>query len=443
MKYQFEERLCLRLRDVFVSVLKVLYKDNDEIPKCFLTFVFDYQDTYAYLYETDSLGNIIKKKLDNINYDQIRMEDSYESIIIHRFTNCTFSFLLKLEKDEKKSLMRSLARVFFERMLKPLSYVFEEDLKSSPQEWRITGFLNRIECEHEEDVIISRAILEYFHYIYDLDITLINNLSGATYEGRNINCGIIIPYKGYGRGTKRKHSSVELKLADKILFNNIEIRKLRKMLEIATVPLNLVVGRNKVILGYTTGEAKHYECRIVITGRMEWKVFFEGICIKYLNGTYRIVKQKKEIDNLYLLKKTCMSEEQFEKMKAVINEAAKQEHGTLLVIAEEKSTVNEVERLCRYNRGIKIKKFNLFRNLSYVQKITAIDGAVFIDYECNCYGIGIILDGDAVMEGLNSRGARYNSSVNYVKRRNDFGEKFIAVIISEDKPIDIFSGIDL
>lgn len=47
------------------------------------------------------------------------------------------------------------------------------------------------------------------------------------------------------------------------------------------------------------------------------------------------------------------------------------------------------------------------------------------------------------MEGLNSRGARYNSSVNYVKRRNDFGEKFIAVIISEDKTIDIFSGIDL
>lgn len=443
MDCKFEEQLCCRLRDVFASILKVLYEDSDEIPNYILTFIFDYQDTYINFYETGYTGDLIKKKLDNINYDRIRMEDLYESIIIHRFNNCIFSFLLKLEKDEKKSLMRSLTRVFFERMLKPLSYVFEEDLESSSQEWEFTGYLNRIECEHEEDVIISRAILEYFHYIYDLDITLINNLSGATYEGRNINCGIIIPYKGYGRGTKRKHSSIELKLADKILFNNKEIRKLRKMLEIASAPLNLVVGRDKVILGYTSNEAKHYECKIVITGRMEWKVFFEGICIKYLNGTYRIVKQNKEIDNLYLLKKACMSEEQFERLEAVINEAAKQEHGTLLVIAEEKSTVNEVERLCRYNRGIKIKKFNLFRNISYVQKITAIDGAVFIDYECNCYGIGIILDGDAVMEGLNSRGARYNSSINYVKRRNDFGEKFIAVIISEDKTIDIFSGINL
>lgn len=443
MNYKFEEQLCHRLRDVFASVLKVLYEDNEEIPNYFLTFIFDYQDTNTNLYETDSTRNLIKKELDSIDYDKIRMEELYESIIIHRFTNCTFSFLLKLEKNEKKSLMRSLARVFFERMLKPLSYVFEEDLKDSSQEWKFAGFLNRIECEHEEDVIISRAILEYFHYIYDMDITLINNLSGATYEGRNINCGIIIPYKGFGRGTKRKNSNIELKLADKILFSNKEIRKLRKMLEIATTPLNLVVGRDKVVLGYTLGEAKHYECKIVITGRMEWKVFFEGICVKYLNGTYRIVKQKKEIDNFYLLKKACMSEEQFERLETVINEAAKQEHGTLLVIAEEKSTVNEVERLCRYNRGIKIKKFNLFWNISYVHKITAIDGAVFIDYDCNCYGIGIILDGDAVMEGLNSRGARFNSSINYVKRRNDFGEKFIAVIISEDKTVDIFSGIDL
>lgn len=46
------------------------------------------------------------------------------------------------------------------------------------------------------------------------------------------------------------------------------------------------------------------------------------------------------------------------------------------------------------------------------------------------------------MEGLNSRGARYKSSINYVKRRNDFGEIFIAVIISEDKTIDIFSEKD-
>ncbi len=331
MNYKFEEQLCFRLQDVFMSILKVLYEDNEEILNCSLTFIFDYQDAYTHLYEIDFTRNLIKTKLDTINYDQIKMEEKYESIIIHRFTNCTFSFFLKLEKDQKKSLMRSLARIFFVRMLKPLSYIFEADLENSSQEWKFAGFLNRIECEHEEDIIISRAVLEYFHYIYDLDITLINNLSAATYEGRNINCGIIVPYKGYGRGTRGRHSSIELKLADKILFNNKEIRKLRKMLEIATAPLNLVVGRDKVILGYTSDEAKHYECKIVITGRMEWKVFFEKICVKYLNGTYRIVKQKKELNSFNFLKKTCASEEQFKRLEVVINEAAKQEHGTLLL----------------------------------------------------------------------------------------------------------------
>ena len=48
MNYKFEEQLCFRLRDVFASVLNVLYEDNEEIPNYLLTFIFDYQDTYTF-----------------------------------------------------------------------------------------------------------------------------------------------------------------------------------------------------------------------------------------------------------------------------------------------------------------------------------------------------------------------------------------------------------
>jgi hypothetical protein len=69
-----------------------------------------------------------------------------------------------------------------------------------------------------------------------------------------------------------------------------------------------------------------------------------------------------------------------------------------------------------------------------MQMITAIDGAVLIDPDSNCYAIGVILDGLASRKGTPSRGARYNSAIRYVE-----SSKYpcIAIVVSEDGSIDL------
>lgn len=78
-----------------------------------------------------------------------------------------------------------------------------------------------------------------------------------------------------------------------------------------------------------------------------------------------------------------------------------------------------------------------------LQGITSIDGSVFFDENGSCYGIGYILDGAAIVEGRTDRGARYNSAYTYIANlKQKVGSSGIAVVISEDKTINIFSTDD-
>jgi hypothetical protein len=61
---------------------------------------------------------------------------------------------------------------------------------------------------------------------------------------------------------------------------------------------------------------------------------------------------------------------------------------------------------------------------------------MFLNYNCECTCIGAILDGDAVTAGSTARGARYNSTVNYVTRRSQLSQEFIGIVVSEDGTVD-------
>jgi hypothetical protein len=59
-----------------------------------------------------------------------------------------------------------------------------------------------------------------------------------------------------------------------------------------------------------------------------------------------------------------------------------------------------------------------------------------MDTDCRCRCIGAILDGDAVTRGSPARGARYNSTVNYINRRAQLDEYFVGIVVSEDGTVD-------
>ena len=119
----------------------------------------------------------------------------------------------------------------------------------------------------------------------------------------------------------------------------------------------------------------------------------------------------------------------------LILEALTQTKGTILVIS--KNARSEAYRL--RNQGFLIEALSL--TPSTIRSITSIDGAVLMDLDGYCHGIGVILDGVATEKGDPSRGARYNSAIRYVEtisKTPNYSNCF-SVVISEDGDVDMIS----
>lgn len=285
----------------------------------------------------------------------------------------------------------------------------------------------------DENSIISKAVLEYFTTKYSLDINLIIFLSATKYEGQST-CGYMLrPLKGYKRG-KKDNKNMVIKLENEIKFNVENLRKLRKLLEISTEQICLLINDKNNVIGFAKKEsAKEQECKICISDFMSWNISYNNK-IYFKNGFYKI---KSENYNFYTSIQKLFGMD-YEIIYRIIVETAKQKHGTIIILSDKNTCISETERLNEKNRCIKIRPVNLSLNISILISLTNIDGAVFIDHKGVCYCIGAILDGDASIRGDTSRGARYNSAINYIERRKHFGKNMTAVIISEDETLDIY-----
>lgn len=129
-----------------------------------------------------------------------------------------------------------------------------------------------------------------------------------------------------------------------------------------------------------------------------------------------------------------INKDQIDDLWDITLEATKQKHGTMLVISDD--AINESERLGK--QCFPLKPLKLTDKI--IQQITAIDGALLLDRDSNCFAIGVILDGLATEKGDASRGARYNSAIRYYEQ---FKEKksLVLVIISEDGMINLIPDL--
>ena len=120
-------------------------------------------------------------------------------------------------------------------------------------------------------------------------------------------------------------------------------------------------------------------------------------------------------------------------------DAASQKYGTILIIGKTDDIQSECERLTQAKVGIGISPISLDHHKDMLPSFVSIDGAVLMDTRCSCVCIGAILDGDAA-KGTIARGARFNSSLNYIRRRKELGQNFVAIVISEDGTTDAVAG---
>ena len=283
--------------------------------------------------------------------------------------------------------------------------------------------------------IIARTIDDYVFSRFCLSTDFLMALSASTYEKAYLKNKVFISIAGVDRG--KRHDDLILKFDEDIMFSMPNLRRVRKLLELNGNAL--VVGKELRIKGFTDTEARDYEGILELNGFLSWSLTYEGNRIVYRNGIYRLRNPQEEDQPLPEGLKAAIKElypDQEKKLIEAIIEAAKQEHGTVVIIGTAEDILSESKRLRSRGTAIKPRKLNS----SIIRMITSVDGAVLMDSNLNCTLFGVILDGDTNDAGTPARGARYNSTVTYVKRRAQFGQCFIGVIISEDGTIDWVDG---
>lgn len=340
-----------------------------------------------------------------------------------------FSEMMSLEYQENGKYL--ILDMLMSRILDEIILLLRENLEKS------TFYVN-----YPKDALdlLNQTVTDLAYYIGMPILHGINYISSMSYEG--IPCdGRIIFIRGEW---KKECDTIELK--DAISFHENNYRIIRKILQVARQDKYAVYDMNRnQIVGLATKNGSLFSQSNYFTlefrGHMHWVLQNKKKnVIQYINGSYHIV------DDIGSSRKYLMDlnfyyngdEIKVNNALQLIKSVSKQSHGTMVIISS--NAKDEVTRLSKNNRAIKIEPINLIEYIQWIYSITSIDGALMLDENLNCYAIGTLLDGPSTIGDI-SRGARFNSALSYVHwRTSKKGEKVLAIIVSEDKMISTIIG---
>ncbi|WP_051541974.1 diadenylate cyclase [Clostridium lundense] len=268
------------------------------------------------------------------------------------------------------------------------------------------------------------------HGLYDT----CNEIASMRYEGVEGVGSIIIAKQG--------HKNIRMKLQLKRPINISDHRKVRKFLEMSGDDASIITDSSRIYgLGelkgaYNPVEESVFEVRFI--DHYEWMLLHNDspmMIVKYGNPTLpkEVIKRSKFYSDASRMF-SGISERQIDSLWDIVTEATKQKHGTMLVISQEAK--EESVRLGNQCFEIEPQKLPL----DMINQVTAIDGALLIDPQSNCYATGVILDGLATDKGDSSRGARYNSAIRYHEYIKNTIPTML-VIISEDGMINLIPDL--
>ena len=273
------------------------------------------------------------------------------------------------------------------------------------------------------------------------DFSIITKLSAMTYESNKCKARIIFTHEV---------KNLNIKFANPVLLDIYNLRAIRKLLEVANDKFALIINwrteeENLLPIFEAVGfanEEDYQQCvQFQILGYLQWKLLDgEKTILNYRQGRYVVVKED-SFDDRYL--RQCLNtifggNAESDRILNIVNKSLNQLHGTTLIITSEAQ--EEVSRLCDKKRGYQIAEIELDKQSNLVENITCIDGAVIMDECGKCFGIGVILDGKCIVSGNQARGARYNSAYNYIAIMSENKKNAIAVVISEDRTVDVITS---
>lgn len=278
-------------------------------------------------------------------------------------------------------------------------------------------------------------------------------ISAMPYEGRAVRTRFFFSEKSIPPDIPGTMYFRHERRSDLIQFNTRNMRPVRKLMEVSGAEAGLwiklpeCVIEGSVMRGSTAEQAASL-C-VVFEGALVWSIHKGGEDIlTYREGRYIIPAVQPDVDKYADLGKLVGFGQNFgipdgmDRLAEVIRRVASVcRHGTSMIFMEKRGIAAEIDnRLARYRRAFKVTPFSLAEaGEDVLQGITAIDGAVVSDLNGDCHAIGVIVDGQMVVEGDYGRGARYNSIKNYITGYKVSHPKEIcfAVVMSEDGMINV------
>lgn len=255
----------------------------------------------------------------------------------------------------------------------------------------------------------------------------INILSSLKYEGDSNSGGLLF--------IERHTAHMSITLASPIPLS--QHRTIRKLLQMSKKGHYLLINSDNIAIGFGNIISLDPVFRVEFLDHLSWRLFLgDQAFLSLTNLTPLLPNADNDIKKLKAKLAHTFKDGAYNanRIIAIIQAAKKQSKGTMVVVSAQ--APSEAKRLGSSAILITPAQFTL----SQVHLVTSIDGALILDPEGICHGIGAILDGHATDNGDPSRGARYNSALRYMNAQTDTA--CLIVVISEDHYIDILTTGD-
>lgn len=386
-----------------------------------------------------SVCNEIPRKTDFSDYRDVIGEnvesniDGYQAVWIG---------ICRAEASEQEKVTAAVVLEFLARCSDNLNIV----VKASREQWERKKEFDFIQC-YKDTVLSTYAFPEE---------KIIKDIASERYETRENNAAIFFMNKTDIDALLNNHKSESSEVSflsscyqEYKMGDRDSVSSTRKMLETCSAGnMYLLVEREKpnylrgIVTGSRIDNIADKEISIHFMGRGEWKICKgKETFLIFQNNQYYTDDSRVDIDlDEKIAQMVSIAEDKRDKFKKIFQKMEEQQHGALIIIADD--AASETDRLCSiYQRGMQVDALDMDNEdaLNLLSGLASIDGAVMIDFEGKCHGFSVILDGGAQVKGNTGRGARYNSSTNYIAGKNRY-----SVIVSEDRErgIEIFYGFD-
>lgn len=304
---------------------------------------------------------------------------------------------------------------------------------------------------------LKKQVIEEFvkqtSLIYKIDINLINGIAATFYESTSCHASLCFVLSDHSIDCE-----MDMEMDEEEAFLKGSERKYRKKLQMVQKNQSLLFLKEKsqdsenytlmdssyvwkaqgLINKEKLNRLKETKISFSIQGHMVWDMEINGkLAVSYKCGQYRLYNKNtccKQFAKQY--KNVFQTSTVPENVGKIVSKAFELDHGLVLIFIE-KDAVNSREEI-KKAIGFRMKKEEILTDVQ-LESISLIDGAILLTEEGMCYKYGMILNSMENGDGELARGSRYNTTRNYIINCKMEKIQALAIIISEDKMVNIIS----